>query len=85
MLKASILVLFFATYVNSRAQDIIPDISHLKTKKEQLQRMAEVCDSFNRIEQYEKTKQLSHYAATLIDTSDHYYQSLFYYYIAACH
>ncbi len=84
MQKLIAITLFFFICNNSWSQRIIPDISNLKTKKEQLQRLAVVCDSFNKIEQYKNTLQVAHFATSIIDASDNLNLSLFYYYIASC-
>ena len=84
MQKLIAITLFFFICNNSWSQSIIPDISNLKTKKEQLQRLAVVCDSFNKLEQYRNTLQVAHFATSIIDASDNVNLSLFYYYIASC-
>ena len=84
MQKLIAITLFFFICNNSWSQSIIPDISNLKTKKEQLQRLAVVCDSFNKIEEYKNTLQVAHFATSIIDASDNLNLSLFYYYIASC-
>lgn len=84
MLKLPAIALFFILCSNSWAQGIIPDLSHIKQKKEKLQRLAVVCDSFNKIEQYKNTLQVARFATTLIDATDNLNYSLFYYYIAVC-
>lgn len=81
MKKRIILVYLTLATLLAQGQTIIPDLSHIKTKKEQLQRIATICDSLNYLEQYTKTQQVSHFALSIADRSDHYNRSLFYYYI----
>lgn len=65
----------------AQGQSVVPDLSYLKSKKEKLQRIAEICDSLNYIEQYDKTHQASRFALSIADENDHYNQSLFYYFL----
>lgn len=73
-------LIIFATQI-VYSQSGIEHLTHLKNKKEQLQRIANICDSLNYLEEYAQTRQISQYALTLMDENDHYNRSLFEYYI----
>ncbi|MCD2423429.1 ATP-binding protein [Niabella pedocola] len=63
------------------AQVAIPALSQFKTKKEQLQRIAEMCDSLNVVEEYRQAQALARETLALIEPGDDARQSLFNFYI----
>lgn len=66
--------------VCGQAQEAIPGAGPLKTK-EQLQRISEICDSLNRVEEYGKAQALARQTLAAVSPEDNKNLSLFNFYI----
>ncbi|WP_439555140.1 ATP-binding protein [Dyadobacter sp.] len=75
ILLHAVIFLVFSTLA-VRAQDL-PDLSRYKTTTQKLEALADICDSLNRTEGFEREKVIAGYALKLVPAKNWYYLSLF--------